>query len=287
MGTLRAKVEFVLKYKPWYSVEYLCKQVKLKESTYCYNLKHDTSPKYDENLLNKIEILHRVYDELGYRSITNQLWEYFGIKVNENTVLRYMRKLGIQAVYYYKAKAPYPKHNPKFECPNLITNTKPTKPNQIWNIDISYFKLLDKSNAFLFLIKDAFDGRVVNMNFSKIFNTLLVLDTLEDAINLNDISELTIHSDHGSQFISKDVVKLLKVYGVQQSMSDLGSPGQNQMVESIFGWIKNTLKPRNLHLTFEETKLKLEWWIFRYNYIDIFKGKTRSVWGTDALSLTY
>jgi Transposase and inactivated derivatives len=53
---------------------------------------------------------------------------------------------------------------------------------------------------------------------------------------------MLLHSDQGSQYSSAGYVSLLKQYNVIQSMSRAGTPRDNAVIESVFGWFKDFLR---------------------------------------------
>jgi putative transposase len=71
------------------------------------------------------------------------------------------------------------------------------------------------------------------------------------------------HSDRGSQYTSNAVMGLLKQYGLCQSFSRVGVPGDNAWVESFFA----TMKKELIHRTHYETKESVKAVGFEYIYI--------------------
>ena len=53
---------------------------------------------------------------------------------------------------------------------------------------------------------------------------------------------MLLHSDQGSQYSSAGYISLLKQYNVIQSMSRAGTPHDNAVIESVFGWFKDFLR---------------------------------------------
>jgi transposase InsO family protein len=75
-----------------------------------------------------------------------------------------------------------------------------------------------------------------------------------------------VHSDRGSQFRSKRVVRLLKNNGLRGSMGRVGSSSDNAAMESFFSLLqKNVLNTRRWN-TREELRLAIVVWIeTKYN----------------------
>jgi putative transposase len=70
------------------------------------------------------------------------------------------------------------------------------------------------------------------------------------------------HSDRGSQYTSKAVMGLLQQYGLRQSFSRVGMPGDNAWSESFFA----TMKKEVIHWTHYETKEAVRAAVFEYIY---------------------
>ena len=59
-----------------------------------------------------------------------------------------------------------------------------------------------------------------------------------------------VHTDQGSQYCSPAFTTLLKRNGIVQSMSRAGTPLDNAVIESFFGWFKDEL---NLDFRFKQS----------------------------------
>lgn len=59
-----------------------------------------------------------------------------------------------------------------------------------------------------------------------------------------------VHTDQGSQYCSSTFSTLLKRNGIIQSMSHAGTPLDNAVIESFFGWFKDEL---NLDFNFKQS----------------------------------
>jgi putative transposase len=68
------------------------------------------------------------------------------------------------------------------------------------------------------------------------------------------------HSDRGSQFTSKSFMNILKQYGVRQSFSRVGMPGDNAWSESFFA----TMKKECVHWSHFESREDARETIFNY-----------------------
>lgn len=85
------------------------------------------------------------------------------------------------------------------------------------------------------------------------------LETIKD----NKYSTI-IHSDRGSQFTSKAYKDLLLTNGLTQSMSAPASPGDNAVIESFFGHLKDEIDLKGIK-TFEQVVATIDNYMYYYN----------------------
>ena len=72
------------------------------------------------------------------------------------------------------------------------------------------------------------------------------------------MSPMLLHSDQGSQYSSAGFHSLLKLYNVTQSISRAGTPHDNAVMESVFGWFKEFLRAEYLNRSDEPIQQILE-----------------------------
>jgi transposase InsO family protein len=94
----------------------------------------------------------------------------------------------------------------------------------------------------------------------------LAASALRNAIALRSPAGTVCHSDRGSQFRSKKVIRILKNNGLRGSMGRVGSSGDNAAMESFFSLLqKNVLNTQRWN-TREELRLAIVTWIeTKYN----------------------
>lgn len=124
--------------------------------------------------------------------------------------------------------------------PNLIKEFVPTKANQLWVSDITYWKTV---HGFLYisLITDAFSRKIVGYRLSETLEAVASVKALEVALKHLEqpIEGLIHHSDRGIQYCSSNYVKLLQDYKIQISMTANGDPLENAIAERVNGIIKD------------------------------------------------
>jgi putative transposase len=123
--------------------------------------------------------------------------------------------------------------------PNLIRNFVPTKANQLWVSDITYWKI-ETGFLYISLITDAFSHKIVGYQVAETLEAIASIEALKMALGAlkEPLIYLIHHSDRGIQYCSSEYVKLLQDYGIPISMTENGDPLENAIAERINGIIK-------------------------------------------------
>ena len=193
-----------------------------------------------------------------------------GYKVNQKRVVRLMHINGIQAFRKKKYRSTTnSKHNKPVADNLLMRNFTTDGPNKIWLGDITYIRTKE---GFLYLavVMDMFSRMPVGYNMQSHSRTPLVVDAFQRAIDSRGApKELIFHSDQGTQYASDEFKKILKQYGVTQSMSRKGNCYDNAPMESFF----HTLKTELSYLGRFNTRKQAEYEV--KDYIDNFYISSR------------
>lgn len=150
--------------------------------------------------------------------------------------------------------------------PNLIRNLIPTKPNQLWVSDITYWKI---ATGFVYIsfITDAYSRKIVGSHVAQTMEAIETMEALKIAISglrkgPDCNFQLTHHSDRGIQYCSDKYVKLLENNNIRISMTENGDPLENAIAERVNGIIKeeylNDYQIENLKQAKELLKIVVE-----------------------------
>jgi len=127
--------------------------------------------------------------------------------------------------------------------PNLIVDFTPTKPNELWVSDITYWKPGEKP-FYLSLITDACSHKIVGYHLSENLHSeqtikalTMALSSLKEPLAIAD--RLIHHSDRGVQYCSGSYVNLLQKKHIKISMTQSGDPLENAIAERVNGIIKD------------------------------------------------
>lgn len=181
-----------------------------------------------------------------------------GFKVNRKRVQRYMREMGLIAIH------PGPnlsKRNRQYHVyPYLLRNITPSKPNQVWGIDITYIRMKE-SWMYLVAIIDWYSRYIIDWELSQTLAKDFVLATVQRALSqaVPDI----LNSDQGSHFTSPAYIQLLQEQGIRISMDGRGRALDNIITERFW----RTLKYEEVYLNEYETPRQARQCIARFIHI--------------------
>lgn len=195
----------------------------------------------EPELVIKIANLFQRDKTRGRRQIKMRLWRKYKIKLALGTIHRYMSILGL---YSIQRKKRY-KNAPLEKSDNILKNVlnrdfKSTHPNQKWVTDITYMKCRE-GHLYLSCIKDLYDNSIIAYHISNKNDLDLVIQTLNKAFSENnpeELSGLIIHSDRGSQYVSKLYDETIRFYGIIPSFSRKATPTDNAPIESFYAVFK-------------------------------------------------
>ena len=147
--------------------------------------------------------------------------------------------------------------------PNILRDQEfPIVPRMGLTSDITYLRT-DEGFMYHCVIKDIVTGDVLGDHMAARMKKELVINAILSMLARHKIPEGCIfHSDRGSQYTSKAVMGLLKQYGLRQSFSRVGMPGDNAWSESFFA----TMKKELIHRKHYGTKDAVRAAVFDYIY---------------------
>jgi putative transposase len=177
---------------------------------------------------------HRPF--LGYRRITEELVQVYGLKTDKNTVLSYMRQMGLCAVYPKPNLSKASKENKIY--PYLLKGVNVKRPNQAWCTDLTYIPI---SGGFMYLtaVMDWYSRYVLSWALSDSLEIGFVLEACRDALKIG-VPEI-MNSDQGSHYTSPKYTSLFLEAGASISMDHKGRCFDNIFVERLWRSVKYEL----------------------------------------------
>jgi putative transposase len=241
-----------------HSIERMCRLFSVSRSGYYkyINQGKRTKRSIENNILlrNIFNIwleCRRVY---GSPRITMALRQR-GYKVNRKRVVRLMQLAEIKAIKKKKYHRTTNSEHNKAAAPNLLLrNFRVPEINRVWLSDITYIRTRE---GFLYLavIMDLCSRMPLAIQMQRHLGSELVSSAFLEALkSRNYPKDLIFHSDQGIQYASDEFRKILRLYGVTQSMSRKGNCYDNAPMESFF----HTLKTEMVSLEKFNTRLEAE-----------------------------
>ena len=217
----------------------MLKYLGVSRSGYRAFLKHKPSDTEQRRLAVKKEI-QKVYDKskqnYGAPKITAELRKA-GERISERTVGKYMRQMGIRAQWTKPWIATTKDSDFSKELHNILDEQfNPDRPNAVWCSDITYIWTLD-GFVYLTSIMDLYSRKIIAWTLSTSMEVSCVIETVLKAQARRETDQpLILHSDRGSQYVSKAYREATEKF--QLSYSHKGYPYDNACIESFHSLIK-------------------------------------------------
>ncbi len=169
------------------------------------------------------------------------------LKMGRFLVRRLMREMGLVAIQprRFKPRTTDSNHD-KLISPNLLRSAALplTAGSQIVG-DITYLPLIGGGFVYLATFQDRLTKRLVGWSVADSLEAEIVVNALQMALRRGLIKRRCIvHTDRGSQYVSKAYRDLIKRCGLRQSMSGKGNCYDNAQAESFFSRFKAELVDR-------------------------------------------
>lgn len=246
----------ILKYSINGMVSYFCEMLGVSRSGYYNYIKSvETRREQEERDLRSKDLILKAFNKHGYkkgsRSIKMTLEQEFNIVFNRKRIQRIMRKYGIicpiRKTNPYRRMAKATKGHTV--VPNLLNREfKQSVPGKVLLTDITYLPFGSSKMAYLSTIKDDATNEILAYHISDRITLDIATTTIKKLVSEKGElihPEAFIHSDQGSHYTSPIFQKLLKNYGLGQSMSRRGNCWDNAPQESFFGHMKDEIDYRS------------------------------------------
>ena len=193
-----------------------------------------------------------IYDDskciYGAPKITVELHKK-GFTTAESTVTRYMREMGIRAIWVKPYTVTTHSENFSDELKNVLDRDfSPQAPNAVWCTDITYIHT-DKGFVYLSCIMELYSRRILAWQLAPTLETKYVISAVQKAIVTTGARPKVIHTDRGTQYTS--VSYWDETQGIIKSYSSKANPWDNACIESFHALIKrewlNRFKIQDIH----------------------------------------
>ena len=217
----------------------MLKKLGVSRSGYRAFLNHKPSnmQQRKESVKKKIQT---IYDDskqnYGAPKITKEL-QKSGETISERTVGKYMKEMGIRAQWVKPWTTTTRDSDFSKELHNILNEQfNPDRPNAVWCTDITYIWTRD-GFVYLTSIMDLYARKIIAWTLSDNMEVSCVINAINKAKERRNTDlPLIIHSDRGSQYVSKAYRDATEKY--QLSYSHTGYPYDNACIESFHSLIK-------------------------------------------------
>lgn len=266
---LAERYEYILNLSEKYSVNLLCKTMKVAKGSYYNHILRNKkeNKKFEEKKRELTPIIEKIFNDskqIYGASKIHAILKDRGYIVGQNTVADIMHENGWFCIGHGAKKLYYMNLERKEDL--LKQQFTVTRPNEVWVSDITYFKY-NNTVFYICVILDLFARKVISHRISLNNSTQLTKNTFMTAYNERQPQDLIFHSDQGCNYTSGTFRMCLKDLSVKQSFSNPGNPFNNSVMESFF----KSMKTEKLYRT--DFRSEREFRIAVKEYIEFYNKK--------------
>lgn len=226
------KRQLVVASHPRLSLKNQCELLGVARSLMYYKPRGESA--LNEQLMKCIDRYFLLHPYYGVERMTDYLNKDLGYLVNEKRVRRLYKIMNLKTIY---AKPTTTTRDPeKYIYPYLLRNLAITRPNQVWQTDITYIPMF-RGFMYMAAIIDVYSRKIMGWSISNSMTTKWCTELLEDTIKTHGKPE-THNSDQGSQYTSEQYIQALKSHEIQISMDGKGRALDNVYIERFWRSLK-------------------------------------------------
>jgi transposase InsO family protein len=193
-----------------------------------------------------------------------------GICIGHKKVSRLLKEYGLGARRRRKYKSTTNSNPDHPVAPNLVNRIfDVAEPNKVWVSDITYIPTAE-GWLYLCVIIDLYSRKIVGWAMDKRVKADIVMNAMVMAMmNRKPPVGLIFHSDRGSQYCSKKVMRIIEKSKMTQSMSRKGNCFDNAVAESFFKTLKGELFGHRAFSNRYEARVGI------FEYLEVFYNRVR------------
>jgi len=203
--------------------------------------------------INAIIDYAKEHPEEGYRRLAYMMLDENVVAASPSSVYRVLKKAGLLNKWNtVKSKTKGKGFN------------QPTKFNEHWHTDIKYVNF---RGTFLFLISviDGFSRYIVHHELRTHMQESDVVIVIENALEKYPDAKPNLITDNGSQYISKDFAKYLKMVELKHIRTSVRYPQSNGKIERFHRTIQTECISRQSLIDLDDARNQLTIYINYYN----------------------
>ena len=261
--------------KEKYPIVFLCQLMGVSKSGY-YKWKNRQGVlnryEQDRQLLTKLlSEQHKKHPSHGYHMLADDVFQATGWIFSHNLAHKCCKYAGIQSKarkYRYKKKD----DEENVEFPNEVNgNWNATGPTQIVVSDMTVIKNKGRNWEWTLLV-DTFNNEILAHQATPVqgdtkpyYHCLEALKKLAGKKNEEQTPQVVLHTDQGSVYSSQAFRQAHENYNILRSMSKVGTPTDNAIIEALNGWIKEELYLDFGLETAEDVSKLLDEYVYYFN----------------------
>ncbi|QTE28061.1 IS3 family transposase [Pengzhenrongella sicca] len=200
--------------------------------------------------------------EFGHRLLADEA-DKAGLRASDRRVWRICRDNQWWSVFGKKRAKNGKKAGPPAHDDRVLRIFRADAPNRLWLWDITEHPTAE-GKLYLCAIKDVYSNRIVGYSISDRMTSHLAVNALASAVQRRrDVAGCIVHSDRGSQFRSRKVLRELDRHALVGSMGQVASAGDNAAMESFFSLLQKNVLDRRRWTNRDELRLAIITWIER------------------------
>ena len=266
------KYAFISTHRGQFHVRSMCRVLRVHFSGFYAWLKNPLSHRAQEDI-RQTELIQQAWADsgkvYGYRKLTDDLRDQ-GERISENRGARLASLAGTAAQVGYKRRPGRYGGKPAIVAENKLEQQfSVSGPDQVWVTDITYIKT-HEGWLYLCVVIELFSRRVVGWSAQSRMTTDLALQALLMAVwRRKPTYRVTVHSDQGAQFTSREWQIFLNQHNLEPSMSRRGNCHDNAVAESFFQLLKRERIRRRTYPTRNDARRDV------FEYIELFYNPKR------------
>lgn len=223
----------------------------------------------EELIVKEVKYIRQSHPRIGTRKLYIMLEKFMNehqIKLGRDALFDLLAKYGLLIRRRRRMINTTQSHHWLKKYPNLIKDLVPSRPNELYVSDITYWKI-ETGYVYIHLITDAYSHKIVGHHLSETLEAASSVKALQIALSaFGAKSHLNLihHSDRGVQYCSARYVKLLQDHNIQISMTENGDPFENAIAERVNGILKEE------YLSCYEVKNSIEATILLHQVIKLY-----------------
>ncbi len=232
-----------------------CRHFCLHRNTFGYEAKQPDA--WMAKLKAALRRMSREHPELGDMKIA-RLLKKAGWRVGSRLIPRRRQQLALLV----------PVKQPKRRRGGISTGlpTKATHPHHVWTWDFVPDTTMRGGKLRMLSVLDEYTRQSRCIHVDRTINARKVRSIMNRLIAEHGAPE-HIRSDHGSEFIEKELRAWLASQSIKTLYIDPGSPWQNGFIESFHARLRHECLNREMLSTLTEARVVIEDWRWKYNHL--------------------